>query len=578
MAKFSVSDVIVKAELCVLKGDIHKAKRLYGVILEKFPNHKRAKNGLASIHATNLPSNDEIFSLLHLMKQQKFEDAAIRAINLTKKYPNFELFWNALGTASINLNCHERAVTAFKKVTELNSKSHEAFNNLGVALHGLRQLEDAAKAYHEATCIDTSYSAAFFNLGNVLRDLKRFEEAIQNYNFCLNIEPNHLEALNNLANVLCEMGELEKAVAYYRKAIDLAPNNYKTYNNLGTTLIRLRRLVEAETAFLEAIKLNALESEAKYNLGMLHWLKEDFIKAFDLLEWRSFGRHNPIAKYSRFGKPRWNGEKKLRLCVWKEQGLGDEIMFASTLSELTELSEKVLVECDPRLKNIYQRSFSGNIKFFDNKNTISDDTYDVEIPIGSLPRHLRKHSNDFKRSANSWLKADETKVLDFRQKLNGDINDKIIGLSWFTKSTLSNALNRNLDVEMLAKYLKKLPVKFVSLQYGDISSDILRFKSEYGLEVTQVNWLDPYNDIDGLASLIAACDTVISCSNVTAHLSGALGVDTRVLLPFDAGERWGLSQRTSYWYNSVTLYRQSKFRDWSEPFHKLETDLISIFE
>ena len=102
------------------------------------------------------------------------------------------------------------------------------------------------------------------------------------------------------------------------------------------------------------------------------------------------------------------------------------------------------------------------------------------------------------------------------------------------------------------------------------------FSSKQGLKLNHIEELDLFNDLDGLAALISACDIVISIDNATVHLAGALGIDTRVLLPLTADERWGLNSVDSYWYDSVTLYRQKTLADWTDPLQSLMIDLKKI--
>ena len=121
--------------------------------------------------------------------------------------------------------------------------------------------------------------------------------------------------------------------------------------------------------------------------------------------------------------------------------------------------------------------------------------------------------------------------------------------------------------------MKKIPGKYVNLQYGDASNDVVNISNSQNLDIMTIDEIDLFQDIDGLAALISACDLVISIDNSTVHLAGALGVDTRVLLPKVADERWGLRKNHSYWYDCLTLYRQDTEGDWSVPLSSLITDL-----
>ena len=134
-------------------------------------------------------------------------------------------------------------------------------------------------------------------------------------------------------------------------------------------------------------------------------------------------------------------------------------------------------------------------------------------------------------------------------------------LSWFTKAKKVNSHFRNIDVEQLSDHLHGLPFDFVSLQYGLSKKEIAKINSNIQLDILSVNELDLFNDIDGLASLIAACDIVVSVDNINVHLAGALGVDTRVILPKVADERWGLGEEESYLYDSIKIYRQTNSED-----------------
>ena len=126
---------------------------------------------------------------------------------------------------------------------------------------------------------------------------------------------------------------------------------------------------------------------------------------------------------------------------------------------------------------------------------------------------------------------------------------------------------------MLTNYLQQTPGTYVNLQYGETAEELSQINSKYGLHVEQIDEVDLFNDLDSLAALISACDIVVSIDNATVHLAGALGVDTRVLLPLTADERWGLNSSKSYWYDSVTLYRQEAFGDWVKPLERLTSDV-----
>ena len=118
-----------------------------------------------------------------------------------------------------------------------------------------------------------------------------------------------------------------------------------------------------------------------------------------------------------------------------------------------------------------------------------------------------------------------------------------------------------------------LDVTLVNLQYGDVNKEINEFEEETGIKIVQCGSVDNRDDLDGLAALIEACDLVVSTSNVTIHLAGALGKDTWVLLPFVSSFWWLLNRDDSVWYPSIKIYRQKKFGDWIQSLAEIKDNL-----
>ena len=138
--------------------------------------------------------------------------------------------------------------------------------------------------------------------------------------------------------------------------------------------------------------------------------------------------------------------------------------------------------------------------------------------------------------------------------------------------------NKNLDLKELVPVFKDLDVVFLNLQYGDVDKEIRDFKKETGIEVIQCTSVDNREDLDGLAALIELCDLVVSTSNVTIHLAGALAKETWVLLPYVANFWWLIDRSDSLWYPTLKLYRQKKIKDWLEICKTIKKDLLKKFD
>ena len=166
------------------------------------------------------------------------------------------------------------------------------------------------------------------------------------------------------------------------------------------------------------------------------------------------------------------------------------------------------------------------------RGKIEDEDFDYHLPMGSLPRLFRNSEKDFERATTGYLKADSKRVKDLNQEL-GIGNKKVIGISWKSIKSL-HTLKKSLSLMELGKVFQGLDVVLLNLQYGDVNEEIKEFTKTTGIEVLQCKSVNNREDLDGLAALIENCDLVVSTSNVTIHLAGALGKETWVLLPYVA--------------------------------------------
>jgi ADP-heptose:LPS heptosyltransferase len=191
--------------------------------------------------------------------------------------------------------------------------------------------------------------------------------------------------------------------------------------------------------------------------------------------------------------------------------------------------------------------------------------YNFYLPIGNLGKFFRSALEDFKNQPKKFLQDD--KDLTKKYKSNFDPNKKYIcGLSWKSQNkALSNP--KSLSLEKIIPILKLKNITFVDLQYGDTEDDKKRIEEKYGIKIESINGLDKFNNIDGLASLISACDFVLTTSNITVHLAGALGKETYLLLPYSFGKiwYWHEGEGQSLWYPSVEMHSQFNKSDWETP-------------
>ena len=523
------------------------------------------------------PNNNTFYNNLALLfhESKKYEEAKINYEKAIKLNPQFFEAYNNLGVTLKDLNKLKESINAYKKAISLNENFADAYNNLGIAFKQQGKFEEAELNYKKAIEINSSYSEAYSNLGILLREKGELEKSKENYIKAIELKSDYAEAHYNLGITYRELGELKNSEDSYNLAIKFNTNYPEAYNNLGVTLRELGRLDESENAYKKAIELKSDYADAYNNLSFTLLLKNNFEEAFKYSEWRFKTNQNTGTKF-KTKKPLWNGENNKSVLVWKEQGIGDELLYSSILPELEAKSKKIIVHCDKRLIPLFKRSFPKGIIYESKKENINENDYDYHIPIASLPGFFRNNLKSYLNSSNGYLVSDNIKTSIFKKKLKKNNDIKLIGISWNTKSKIQMSSFRNIKLNDLVTKLNQKNIKFINLQYGNVTDEISNLKKETGIEIDEIPELDKKNEIDDLSSLISACDLIVSIDNFTVHLAGSLGVETKILLPLTMDARWGLNGRKSYLYDSVTLYRQKNLGNWDEILEELKNDICSL--
>ena len=485
--------------------------------------------------------------------------------------PNYGEAHNNRGVSNSELGNLAQALADYNKAIDLVPDYADAYNNRGNVYQKLHQHEEALADYEIAISIVPDFLDALNNRGVTHQHLQSYEDALKDFDTALKLDPSSKEALNNRGNTLKRLGRYKESIADYNKALLIAPKQAVTINNRGLSLEQLGQYTEALVDYDTAISIKPDYAEPYFNKSLQMLRLGNFAEGWPLYEWR-WKTEQDIGKGLKTFKPLWQGEKNANVFLWAEQGIGDEIMFASLIPELEEQCSTLTVKCDKRLIPLFERSFSNKINLQFDQSKVSEDSYDFHIPIASLPSILRPSIDSFKQAARAYLRCDNKKAEQLKQIISTDKAQTLIGISWNSSAKQPCAHHRNIDLYDLVKHLHAPDVKLVNLQYGDVADEIAQLRDDHGIEVVEVPEIDNYDDIDGLAALIMACDKVVSIDNATVHLAGALGAKTKILLPFNSNWQWGISGSSSYWYDSVELYRQKSAGDWKHVLEHLKSN------
>ncbi len=534
--------------------------------------------------------------------------------------PGLAPAYNNIGFVLNESARHAEALDYFDKALQLSPNYAEAYSNKGSAYHALNQLEEALGCYDRAIAINPRFARALSNKGNIMREIgcfeqaldchaqaialepnfaeahcnqgvtlqemKRYEEALQSYDRAVALSPGLAIAHNNRGYILREQGRLGEAMDSYDRAIAIKPDYAEAFGNRGALFKDLGEIDQSIRDFDHAITLNADLPEVYWNKSLALLSSEQFEFGWDLYEWR-FKKKIKLSKKSNWVDypiqlPQWDGQPLQpaeALLVLPEQGIGDQIFYAGMFPAMQERGENLHVAVDRRLLALFKRSFP-KINFvsseLDDVTRLVQDRPEIRYKIycASLGKFLRKSPESFRDVELGYLRPNTSQVAALQTRLR-EHSKKICGLSWSSKNADFGS-HKSLSLANLESILKLPGYSFVNLQYGDVSAEIEEIMGRTGCAVATMRDIDNFNDIDGLASLICACDVVVTVSNTTAHLAAALGRPVRILLPAAAGllYYWHLRRHDSPWYPSAKLYRQSRMASWEEPVAQLHADLV----
>ncbi len=363
----------------------------------------------------------------------------------------------------------------------------------------------------------------------------------------------------------------------YRKAIALRPDFAEACNNLGGALREQGRLDEAEASYRLALERKSDHPETRLNLAMVLLLRGEFPRGFEEYEWR-WKIASRLSRPKQYRQPLWDGSSLdgRTILVWGEQGVGDEIMFASLIPEVVAAGGRCVVECDRRLVPLFARSFPHSELVPKSKppdSRIASPDIDVQIPMGSLARWLRPDLESF-NPPKAYLRPDAGRMEECRRRYKSRDETLIVGISWRSGSKEFKK-SRTAPLDLWDGVLTQPGVQFVNLQYGDCAGDLAAVRERLQVDVYDDEAVDSLKSLDDFAAQVAAVDLVISIDNTTVHMAGALGVPVWTLLPFVPDWRWLLHREDSLWYPPMTLFRQSSRGDWEPVFEAVGRALAS---
>jgi tetratricopeptide (TPR) repeat protein len=486
---------------------------------------------------------------------------------------------NEQGLIDIALGNFESAEESLDNAVNRNPDHPEAWNNLGLVVARRGDLGAARRNFLRATFLKADYYMAFCNLGLVCRDLELLEDAEKALRRAVEIDPEAATAWLNLGMVLQDQDRLEEALEALERARGIAPSDVDVLAGLGALWLRRGDGPRAlETAEL-GLRLDPKNNEARLALAHAQLALGRFEEGWSNYEARLSSNASPLRPLL---APRCTGAADLAgktVLVQREQGLGDEIMFASCLPEFVRLGAKCIVHCDRRLEALFRRSFPqvevvGSVREFDLPQGAASRALDCRMPIGSLPEWYRRTMADFDR-AQPFLRADPEKAARWRERLAGLGAGPKIGIAWRGGLYKTGRVRRSLSLEAMLPALRVEGLRWVNLQHRDHLEELEQMRARHGVQIG--NWDEALSDLDETAALIANLDLVITVCSTVVHLTGALGRPVWTLTPFAPAWRYLHQGERMPWYADVRLIRQRSESGWGAVVEEVVASLHERF-
>jgi len=418
--------------------------------------------------------------------------------------------------------------------------------------------------------------------------MMKFFAPVQAYHFArtaTQLAPEDDACWTNLGHAASQMWLVEEAERCYLKALEVCRREDRQkilWLNLSALYLDNGRFRESERVIRKLLEVDPSYAKAQANLGFCQLASGNWKEGWKGYHQTIGSDWRPKVQYR--DEPEWDGTYGKTVAIYSDQGLGDEISFASVLPDAIDHCQKLILDCDARLAGLFQRSFP-KAKVYGSRRATGghwdkeDWQIDASLPLGQLGEFFRTTPESF--PGTPYLVPCPDRVKQWKA-LFAQKRKPCIGIAWTGGIPKTNSRNRQLTLEELAPLLT-LDVHWVSLQYKDAREQIDCFKDEMvsrgaSVDLVQYPWATLTPDYDDTAALIASLDAVVCIQTAVAHTAGALGVPVFVLLPMATTWRYGEEGDRIPWYSSLKVVRQSIHGQWTTEIERVRADLSGLLE
>ena len=464
------------------------------------------------------------------------------------------------------LGQRNEALASYRHYLKVRQNDAGAWTALGGLHLEMGQLEEAREASSRALRLDRNQWAAQINLANALSGLGLFQASEESCRHVLAHHPQNPDAQFALARCLCLRGEWERARSLLAALIMQDPGYRQALGLFLEVLVRLGQWEDYEAAMGRLISLHAHPPAIEtYDRGLLDLRLGNLPRGWARYESRLECPGLIVPKRD-FSQPRWDGGPfdGKTLLVHFEQGLGDTFMFVRYATRVKALGGRVLLEVQPALADVVA-TCPGVDAVVPHGSSIP--AFDLHIPLLSLPwlfgTDLQSIPGEVPYLGVPERVPNRERLADLLSATEGSIR---IGLAWAGSPGHSRDAERSLPPGVLGPLAALPGVSWHSFQLGSAEKPPLP-----GLVS-----LDPsIRNFSDTAYALTRMHLVITVDTALAHLAGALGIPTLLLVAFIPDFRWMMGRGDTPWYPTMRIYRQPAPGDWGTVIRQVVDDLTA---
>ncbi|HUN95713.1 MAG TPA: tetratricopeptide repeat-containing glycosyltransferase family protein [Bradyrhizobium sp.] len=475
--------------------------------------------------------------------------------------------WKARGALCTELKLSGEALRSFQQALKFDPHNCDIATQCGLLLYRMGRLEEAYSHFDRCAELQPNVQT-LYRRGRVLIDLGKPQQALVDHQRAHALDPTSPDICNNTGVILRSLGREEEALQWFDRAVALQPNSVEALNNRAVSLGQLQRFDEAFATYRRVKALDTGNAEIDWNVAVLQLLTGDFAAGWAgrKARWKRAYRQ----PYPQFTQPKWLGEEAVEgktILVCTDEGLGDTIQFIRYVPMLAARGARVILLVSDPLVSLLS-GLPGVSQCFPLSDFPARLAFDMHCPMSGLPLAFGTRQDTIP-SAISYLPSPENGCIQAWEERLGPRHKLRVGLVWSGNPKHKNDHNRSISFRRFLRLCDGIEATFVSLQKEPRPDD----KAALSERAEIIDLSADLTDFSDTAALVSCLDLVITVDTSVAHLAGALGCRTWILLPYTPDWRWLLDRDDSPWYPTVRLFRQGETRQYDDVLERTRAEL-----